>query len=67
MTINLERGAVNAAYDIIENGFDFYFNTGVRLDFFDENDDKNDILEGIVSILRDNGRDDIVTQLLNNV
>jgi hypothetical protein len=64
MEINLERGAVNAAYDIIENGFEFYFNTGVRFGFFDENDNKNDILEGITTILRDSGRNDIATQLL---
>ena len=67
MKINLERGAVNAAYDIIENGFEFYFNTGVRFGFFDESDNKNDILDGITTILRDSGRDDMVTQLLNNV
>ena len=65
--INLERGAVNAAYDIIENGFEFYFNNGVKFGFFDETDNENNILENIFSILRDSGRNDIITQMLNNI
>ena len=57
-TFNLERATINAASDIIENGYDSYFNTGVRFGFF-EQEEKDEILENIVSNLKEIHLEDI--------
>ena len=67
MELNLERGAINASNDILKNGFDSYFNEGVILGFFNENDNKKDILDGIIGVLKKFERDDMILRLLNNI
>lgn len=55
---NQERATVNAVNDIIENGYTFYFNTGVRFGFFDP-EEEDEILENIISNLEEIHLEDI--------
>jgi hypothetical protein len=57
-TFNLERATIDAASDIIENGYISYFNTGVRFGFFDPKEE-DEILQNIVSTLEEIDLEDI--------
>ena len=62
-TFNLERGTINAAKDIIKNGFDCYFSTGVRFGFFDQDEDQNEIIESIIANLKEFNKEDVLLLL----
>ena len=64
MDSNIERGVINASNDIISYGLDNYFNNGVNYGFFKENDDKYEILEGIIKTLQHFDRDDFIIELI---
>jgi hypothetical protein len=55
---NQERATIDAASDIIENGYDSYFNAGIRFGFFEE-EEKDEILENIISNLEEIHLEDI--------
>lgn len=55
---NFERATIDAASDIIENGYISYFNTGVRFGFFDP-EEEDEILQNIISNLEEIHLEDI--------
>ena len=55
---NQERATIDAASDIIENGYISYFNTGVRFGFFDPKEE-DEILQNIISNLEEIHLEDI--------
>lgn len=57
-TSNFERATIDAASDIIENGYISYFNTGVRFGFFDPKEE-DEILQNIISNLEEIHLEDI--------
>jgi hypothetical protein len=65
-TFNLERATLDAANDIIENGYISYFNTGVRFGFYDPKEE-DEVLETIISNLKQIGREDILQILKEKI
>lgn len=63
---NLERATVNASNDIIQNGYDSYFNTGIRFGFFEE-EEKDEVLESIIANLKEVGREDVLELLTEKI